>query len=97
MSIRIAVSLLEALKQPFTIAGRRHDLSCSIGIAMHPADQGDAERLLGFANIAMHDQAIMPSSQSVVAMVSLFRIRTKSAPRSRAARSRCQARQPGPS
>ena len=52
---KIAVGLLEAFKQPFTINGRRHDLSCSIGISMHPADGNDADRLLGFANIAMHD------------------------------------------
>ena len=52
---RIAAGLLEAFKQPFTVNGRRHDLSCSIGISMYPADGRDADRLLGFANIAMHD------------------------------------------
>ena len=52
---KIAAGLLEAFKRPFTINGRRHDLACSIGIAMYPADGDDADRLLGFANVAMHD------------------------------------------
>jgi diguanylate cyclase (GGDEF)-like protein len=51
----IAAKLVQRVRQPYTVAGRRHDLSCSIGIAMHPADDGDADQLLAYGNIAMQE------------------------------------------
>ncbi len=52
---RVSTALLEKFKEPFSISGRRHDLSCSIGISMYPMDHGDPDQLLGFANIALHE------------------------------------------
>ena len=52
---KVATGLLEKFKEPFTIVGRRHDLSCSIGISVNPMDHGDPDQLLGFANIALHE------------------------------------------
>jgi diguanylate cyclase (GGDEF)-like protein len=51
----VAAKLLRSIRQPYTIAGRRHDLSCCIGIAMHPADAHDADQLLACSNIAMRE------------------------------------------
>jgi diguanylate cyclase (GGDEF)-like protein len=51
----VAGNLLQRIRQPYSIAGRRHDLSCSIGIAMHPDDAGDSDQLLAFGNIAMQE------------------------------------------
>ena len=50
----IAGNLLAAVRKPYAILGRPHDVSCSIGISIHPADANtDADQLLGFANLAM--------------------------------------------
>jgi diguanylate cyclase (GGDEF)-like protein len=51
----VAAKLLRGIRQPYTLAGRRHDLSCCIGIAMHPGDAGDADQLLAYSNIAMRE------------------------------------------
>jgi len=51
----VARNLVQRIRQPYSIEGRRHDLSCSIGIALHPADGGDADQLLAFGNIAMQE------------------------------------------
>ena len=52
---RVAANLVERIRQPYSIGGRRHDISCCIGIAMHPADAGDADQLLAYGNIAMQE------------------------------------------
>ena len=52
---RVAANLVQRIRQPYSISGRRHDISCSIGIAMHPADAGDADQLLAYGNIAMQE------------------------------------------
>jgi len=51
----VATNLVRRIRQPYSIDGRRHDLSCSIGIAFHPADAGDPDQLLAFGNIAMQE------------------------------------------
>jgi predicted signal transduction protein with EAL and GGDEF domain len=51
----VAAKLLRRIRQSYSIAGRRHDLSCCIGIAMYPGDQGDADQLVAYANIAMRE------------------------------------------
>jgi diguanylate cyclase (GGDEF)-like protein len=51
----VAGNLLRRIRQPYSIEGQRHDLSCCIGIALHPADTGDADKLLAFGNIAMQE------------------------------------------
>jgi diguanylate cyclase (GGDEF)-like protein len=50
----IAGNLLRKVREPYVVLGRPHDVSCSIGIALHPADPNtDGDQLLGFANMAM--------------------------------------------
>ena len=49
----VARKLLEAVAQPFTTAGRRVDLTTSIGISVYPDDGQDAESLLRSADNAM--------------------------------------------
>ena len=51
----VARNLVQRIRQPYSLDGRRHDLSCSIGIALHPADAGDADQLLAYGNIAMQE------------------------------------------
>jgi diguanylate cyclase (GGDEF)-like protein len=51
----VAGNLLKRVRQPYSIEGQRHDLSCCIGIALYPADAGDADQLLAFGNIAMQE------------------------------------------
>jgi diguanylate cyclase (GGDEF)-like protein len=51
----IATALLQRVRKPYSIDGRRHDLTCSIGIAMFPGDADEAAPLLGYANIAMQE------------------------------------------
>jgi diguanylate cyclase (GGDEF)-like protein len=51
----VAANLVRRVRQPYSIDGRRHDLSCCVGIAMHPADAGDPDQLLAFGNIAMQE------------------------------------------
>lgn len=49
----VARKLLETVAQPFSSAGRRLDLTTSIGVAVFPADGQDAEALLRSADNAM--------------------------------------------
>ena len=51
----VAAKLLRRIRQPYTVMGRRYDLSCCMGIAMYPGDDGDADQLLAFSNIAMRE------------------------------------------
>ncbi len=51
---RVAESIIEKLKAPFTLAGKEMHVSASIGIALYPADGIDAESLLKNADSAMY-------------------------------------------
>jgi diguanylate cyclase (GGDEF)-like protein len=50
---RVARRILASLERPISLAGHDLFVSCSIGIALSPADGDDAEKLLGRADIAM--------------------------------------------
>jgi diguanylate cyclase (GGDEF)-like protein len=53
-AVSIAGNLLRTVREPYTVLGRPHDVSCSIGISIHPADENsDGDQLLAFANLAM--------------------------------------------
>ena len=50
----IAANLLRKVREPYLVLGRPHDVSCSIGVSIHPADENsDADQLLAYANMAM--------------------------------------------
>ena len=50
----IAANLLRKVREPYQVLGRPHDVSCSIGISIHPADENaDGDQLLAYANMAM--------------------------------------------
>ncbi len=49
-----AEAMLDALAQPFTIAGTEFTMGASIGIAVFPRDAADAEELLRHADAAMY-------------------------------------------
>jgi len=51
---RVARKLLEALRTPFTIAGRELFVTGSIGVTLFPSDGSAAEPLLNNAHTAMH-------------------------------------------
>ncbi len=50
----VAEKLLEALRKPFSIEGRSVEVSCSIGIAIHPEDGRDEIELSKNADTAMY-------------------------------------------
>jgi len=52
-AVVVAKKLLEAVSQPLAIAGRRADVTTSIGISVYPDDGADAEALLRSADHAM--------------------------------------------
>jgi diguanylate cyclase (GGDEF)-like protein/PAS domain S-box-containing protein len=49
----VAQKLQAALEQPFFIEGHELRVGASVGISVYPTDGGDAETLLGMADIAM--------------------------------------------
>jgi diguanylate cyclase (GGDEF)-like protein len=51
-SVALAGRLVEVLAQPFHIAGRQVQISCSIGIAVYP-DHGQSDKLVRHADAAM--------------------------------------------
>jgi diguanylate cyclase (GGDEF)-like protein/PAS domain S-box-containing protein len=51
---QVAQKILEAVQVPLSIAGTPLEVSASIGIAIYPADGGDAESLLRSADNAMY-------------------------------------------
>ncbi len=53
-ALHVAEKLLEALRKPFFIEGRSVDVSCSIGIAIHPEDGRDEIELAKNADTAMY-------------------------------------------
>lgn len=50
----VAQKMRHALSQPFELAGHSLHVSCSAGVAIHPAHGGDEEQLLKHADIAMY-------------------------------------------
>ncbi|MBZ0104669.1 MAG: GGDEF domain-containing protein [Sulfuricella denitrificans] len=50
----MAKKIIAALAQPFLLEGHEVRTSCSIGIALYPADAGDDETLLKCADTAMY-------------------------------------------
>jgi EAL domain-containing protein (putative c-di-GMP-specific phosphodiesterase class I) len=51
--VTLARRLIEALARPFEIAGRRIEISGSVGIVLYP-DHGERNKLLAHADAAMH-------------------------------------------
>ena len=51
----VGEKILEALQQSFDLAGHRHDISASIGIAVYPEHGSDDRSLLKSADIAMYN------------------------------------------
>jgi diguanylate cyclase (GGDEF)-like protein len=50
----VAANLLRKVREPYHQLGRPHDVSCSLGISVHPVDvNGDGDQLLAHANMAM--------------------------------------------
>jgi diguanylate cyclase (GGDEF)-like protein len=57
---RLASRLLSALSRPFTLAGKRVDCSVDIGVAIAPADGGEASLLLARAEQALSVARSLP-------------------------------------
>ncbi|MDX5445284.1 MAG: EAL domain-containing protein [Zoogloeaceae bacterium] len=53
-----ARQMLDALSQPFNVAGKTIYANASIGIALYPADGSDAETLQSNANAALHQAKV---------------------------------------
>ena len=51
---KVAIKVLENLKQPIVIRGQNLVISISIGIAVYPVDGDDPDELLKSADIAMY-------------------------------------------
>jgi diguanylate cyclase (GGDEF)-like protein len=50
----VAVNLLRKVREPYHVLGRPHDVSCSIGVSVHPVDRNsEGDQLLAYANMAM--------------------------------------------
>ncbi|BAL22737.1 bifunctional diguanylate cyclase/phosphodiesterase [Azoarcus sp. KH32C] len=50
----IGEKILDVLREPFTLGGGSHHISCSVGITVFPDDGGDVQILLRNADIAMY-------------------------------------------
>ncbi len=50
----VAAKVIQALTEPFDLAGHETFISASIGITVYPGDTGDAEALLRYADTAMY-------------------------------------------
>jgi diguanylate cyclase (GGDEF)-like protein len=53
MGLGVIQRIMEAVAKPLRINGREFFMTCSIGLAVHPSDGGDAETLLKHAAVAM--------------------------------------------
>jgi diguanylate cyclase (GGDEF)-like protein/PAS domain S-box-containing protein len=53
-TVRVARKLLEAMRQPFLVAGRELRVSASLGLAIGPEDGDDVQTLLKSADTAMY-------------------------------------------
>jgi diguanylate cyclase (GGDEF)-like protein/PAS domain S-box-containing protein len=54
LSTHIVQRIMEAIAQPLTIEGHEFFVSCSIGVAVYPADGDTPEELIKHADIAMY-------------------------------------------
>ena len=54
LSTHIVQRIMEAIGQPLTIEGHEFFVSCSIGVAVYPADGDTPEQLIKHADIAMY-------------------------------------------
>jgi diguanylate cyclase (GGDEF)-like protein/PAS domain S-box-containing protein len=54
LSTGIVQRIMEAIAQPLTIEGHEFFISCSIGVAVYPADGETAEELIKHADVAMY-------------------------------------------
>ena len=50
----VATRVIEALRRPFEIEGKRIEIGASVGIALYPEDGGNAETLMRAADAAMY-------------------------------------------
>ncbi|GGP67924.1 EAL domain-containing protein [Shewanella saliphila] len=50
----LATKLVEAMHEPFVLAGQKFSVSISIGISVFPNDANDAEELMRHADVAMY-------------------------------------------
>ena len=53
-AVAVAAKVIQALAEPFDLAGHETFISASIGITVYPGDTGDAEALLRYADTAMY-------------------------------------------
>ena len=54
VGLEIVQNIMEAVAQPLEVYGYEFILTCSIGVAIHPADGGSAETLIKHADVAMY-------------------------------------------
>lgn len=54
VALTVAEEIIAALVKPIDVAGTRHTMSASVGIALYPQDGGDAGELLKNADTAMY-------------------------------------------
>ncbi|MCL1114944.1 EAL domain-containing protein [Shewanella basaltis] len=50
----LATKLVDAMHEPFVLAGQKFSVSISIGISVYPDDASDAEELMRHADVAMY-------------------------------------------
>ena len=50
----VAMDIIEAIQEPFSISGEEHKLSVSVGISFYPTDSSNAEELMRHADTAMY-------------------------------------------
>ncbi|XLZ70986.1 EAL domain-containing protein [Massilia sp. SR12] len=46
--------ILDSVAEPLQLAGQEHMVSCSMGVALYPADSSDPQLLMRYADIAMY-------------------------------------------
>ncbi|WP_255439175.1 bifunctional diguanylate cyclase/phosphodiesterase [Aestuariibacter sp. GS-14] len=49
-----ALNIIDAMQEPFSVAGDEHTLSVSIGVSIYPSDSSSAEELMRHADTAMY-------------------------------------------
>jgi diguanylate cyclase (GGDEF)-like protein/PAS domain S-box-containing protein len=64
--VHLAQTLLDAIARPMVIEGHEIYLTCSVGIAMAPADSDRADTLLRRANAALHQAKLHGRNQVAV-------------------------------
>jgi diguanylate cyclase (GGDEF)-like protein/PAS domain S-box-containing protein len=62
-AVQVAQALLAGIARPMTLEGHEIHLTCSIGIAMAPADGDHADTLLRRANAALHQAKLLGRNQ----------------------------------